>query len=207
MGFIYCITNKLNLKRYIGQTIEKNIQTRWTGHFKKGSNCRYLKHALIKYGKANFNFEVVLTCEDTDLDRHEAEYMEKYNTLVPNGYNLRAAGNHGSHNEETKRKIGETVKEYYSKLSPDQRKELYGQRVGEKNHNFGKKMPDHVKEKISTTMKKRPVACYTLTHEFITNFKSASEAVRVLKFRSSANISHCCRGRCKTAYGFIWKFI
>ena len=75
MGFIYTIINKINFKRYIGQTIEKNVQERWKGHLKKGSNCRYLKHALNKYGKENFKFEIICICFDSDCDKYEKEYI------------------------------------------------------------------------------------------------------------------------------------
>jgi len=208
MGFIYTIINKINFKRYIGQTIEKNVQERWKGHLKKGSNCRYLKYALAKYGKDNFNFEVILSCDNDKLNQYEEYYMKFYNTLVPYGYNLREAGNHGHHNEETKQKIGQSVKSYYANLPENEKKIINDKQRGIKNHNFGKKMPEEQKLRMIKNMKsKKAVGCYNLNHELIRTYESASEAKRLNGYRSSANVSHCCLEHTKTAYGFIWKFV
>ena len=208
MGYVYAIINKINCKRYVGQTIEKNVQKRWKNHFKQGSNCRYLKHALAKYGKDNFKFEVLLTCDNDKLDMYENYYMKLFNTMVPNGYNLREAGNHGHHNEETKQKIGESVKMYYANLPDEEKKAMYDKQRGHNNHNFGKKMSEEQRQKMIKNIKtKKAVECYNLNHEFIRTFESAREAARTNGYKSSANIAHCCLGNAKTAYGFIWKYV
>ena len=49
MGYIYTIKNKTDNKIYVGQTIH-DVEARWKDHLKKGSNCRYLKSAINKYG-------------------------------------------------------------------------------------------------------------------------------------------------------------
>ena len=51
-GIIYMFTNKVNNKKYIGQTIsEKN---RYYSHFYKGAKeCQYFHAAISKYGKDN----------------------------------------------------------------------------------------------------------------------------------------------------------
>jgi len=109
MGYIYKITNKTDGKIYVGQTIQ-TLDERFRQHRKKGSNCRYLKRAFEKYGFDNFVFEMICICFDEDLDKFEIQYMAKFNSIVPNGYNLRAGGNSGRHNEETKKKISATLK-------------------------------------------------------------------------------------------------
>jgi len=108
MGYIYRIKNKIDNKIYIGQTIQE-LEDRWRGHLKKHSNCRYLKSAFKKYGVDNFEFQLVCITFDNCLDDMEIKYIERYNCLVPNGYNLRLGGNSGRHNEETKRKIAATL--------------------------------------------------------------------------------------------------
>ena len=109
MGYIYTITNKTDNKTYVGQTIG-DLERRWKGHLKKGSNCRYLKAAINKYGVDNFVFKLVCITFDNQLDDMEIQYIEKYNCLAPNGYNLRLGGNSGKHHVETKQKIAETLK-------------------------------------------------------------------------------------------------
>ena len=109
MGYIYKITNKITKQSYVGQTI-MDLDERWRQHCKPNSNCRYLKSSIKKYGVDSFEFKLICVCFDNDLDKYECFYMNKYNTIVPNGYNLREGGNSGKHHEETKTKISETLK-------------------------------------------------------------------------------------------------
>ena len=108
MGYIYTITNKTDNKTYVGQTVQ-DVEMRWKDHLKKRSNCRYLKSAFNKYGVDNFVFKLVCITFDDKLDDMEIKYIEKYNCLVPKGYNLRIGGNNGRHHAETKQKISESL--------------------------------------------------------------------------------------------------
>ena len=112
MGYIYKIMNKIDNKIYIGQTIH-DYETRWKQHLKKRSNCRYLSSAIKKYGVDNFEFKLVCITFDNNLDDMEINYIKQYNSLVPNGYNLRLGGNSGKHNIETKQKISDSLKTRY----------------------------------------------------------------------------------------------
>jgi group I intron endonuclease len=206
MGYIYMITNKIDGKKYIGQTIEKDINERWKNHFKKSSNCRYLKSALNKYEKGNFQFDIICICFDSDCDKYENEYMKKYNTISPNGYNLREAGNNGPHNQETKTKIANTVSLYYSKLTDEEKGKYKEKYSGSNNYMFGKKHSDESKEKMRKNIKrKKKVNCYNLENELICTFESIMDACRV-SGGNHRNISSCCKGITKTCKGFIWKF-
>ena len=122
---IYKITNLINKKLYIGQTIYDRIEKR-IANYKKEINSntkRPIINAMRKYGIDNFKFEIV---EDNIiskivLDEKERYYIQYYQSLVSqNGYNIELGGNGpGKHSEETKRKISEA-------------------QLGEKNHMFGK---------------------------------------------------------------------
>jgi group I intron endonuclease len=222
MGYIYLITNKVDQKQYVGQTICKDINERWKSHFKKSSNCRYLKHAFEKFGKENFKFQIICICFDEDCNKYEDFYMKKYNTLVPNGYNLREAGNHGNHNEDTKKKISQSVILRYSKLSEEEKKKLYDNQRGKNNCRFGKPLPKEQKEKMIETIKKnkingfckkqpkfrKKVIQYTLENEFVSIYESLSEAVDKLNMLNitKSELSMCCNNKRKSAKGFIWKF-
>jgi group I intron endonuclease len=121
MGFIYKITNKITNKCYIGETVKPDPEKRWTQHkntIKRGIGCPALQDAVKKYGVENFKFDVILICFDEDRFKYEIEYIKKYNTLVPNGYNILEGGPGGSfkgktHSEETKKQISETIKQKY----------------------------------------------------------------------------------------------
>jgi group I intron endonuclease len=98
MGFIYKITNKITQKCYIGETTADDPQKRWNAHIqtmKSNKGCPALKDAMKKYGVENFKFEVIIICFDEDVYRYEQEYIQKYNSIVPNGYNILAGGQCG----------------------------------------------------------------------------------------------------------------
>jgi hypothetical protein len=118
MGYIYKITNILNNKCYIGETIQQP-KRRWSSHksaIKRNGGCRALKLAINKYGIENFTFEVLTVCLDKDRLAYEKIYIKEYNSIVPNGYNILAGGQEGmlgfKHSEETKRIIALKSKEY-----------------------------------------------------------------------------------------------
>ena len=89
---IYLITNLVNGKQYVGQSI--GIAHRWIEH--KNSKENYpISKAIRKYGKDNFKFEIIENCLPKDLDEKEKYYIKKYNTITPNGYNITYGGNQG----------------------------------------------------------------------------------------------------------------
>ena len=98
MGYIYCIRNKVSGKCYIGETAKEDVSTRWKQHLNlisRGKGCPALKDAVQKHGLENFEFSVVVICFDEarfDLERH---YIAKYNSMVPNGYNILPGGQKG----------------------------------------------------------------------------------------------------------------
>lgn len=89
---IYLITNLVNGKQYVGQSI--NIQRRWYEH--KNIKTDYaISSALVEYGIENFKFEIIENCLPEFLDEKEIYYINLYNTKAPNGYNLTYGGSQG----------------------------------------------------------------------------------------------------------------
>lgn len=90
---IYSITNKVNNKRYIGQSL--NIKNRWRSHInelKKNSHINsHLQNAWNKYGEEKFDFEIIQICKQSDLDSNEQYWITYYDSLK-NGYNLCSGG-------------------------------------------------------------------------------------------------------------------
>ena len=79
---IYKITNKLNGKAYIGQTMQM-LKNRMRRHM---MGDLYIDLALKKYGIENFNVEVLEECKSVDeLNEREIYYIAFFNTLYPNG--------------------------------------------------------------------------------------------------------------------------
>jgi group I intron endonuclease len=121
MGAIYRILNRITGKMYIGKTLEKCPYTRWKEHQRNISNnigCPALRDAVNKYGINNFRFEVLIICFDEDACRYEREYIEKFNTITPNGYNITKGGEGGGfigkkHSDKTKELIKQRSIEYF----------------------------------------------------------------------------------------------
>jgi group I intron endonuclease len=88
---VYLITNTSNGKRYIGQT-SLTLERRWFLHQHRKS-CKALYSAINKYGAENFTIEVLFSVSTREqAGEFEIEYIERYNTKAPNGYNLTKGG-------------------------------------------------------------------------------------------------------------------
>ena len=91
MGFIYKITNQINNKVYIGQTITP-IKQRMYKHYSNAKKAKTgIDFAINKYGKENFLVEEICKCKNEELDDLEKFYIQKYNSYY-NGYNLTMGG-------------------------------------------------------------------------------------------------------------------
>ena len=209
MGYIYTITNKTDNKTYVGQTV-RELDTRWKDHLKKGSNCRYLKSAINKYGVENFVFKLVCITFDNMLDDMEIQYIQKYNCLVPNGYNLRLGGNSGRHNAETKQKIAETLKlRYKNGLAPPRNQlgkphdETTKKKISESNK--GRKISQESINKRIISCRKNKIIQFDIHGNRLRSFDSCKEAAEYIGI-SLNSINLCCIGKAKTAKGFVWKY-
>lgn len=89
---IYIIKNKINSKVYIGQT--SNIHQRWAQYKSAAKNIpdkQLITKAMKKYGIENFYVEIL---EDSIIDFNEREkyWINKYDSISPNGYNILVGG-------------------------------------------------------------------------------------------------------------------
>ena len=97
-----------------------NINDRWKIHKNpKKSGCPLLQRAIAKYGLKNFKFEVIIICFNQDLNRFEIEYIKKYKSLKPNGYNIQPGGEYYILNEKPVYQYtldGKFIKEFKSRV-------------------------------------------------------------------------------------------
>jgi len=103
-GIIYCYTCSANGKKYVGQTT--NLRRRIRGHksHNQKRGCSAFYRAIEKYGYDNFTFAILqegITTRE-ELNRLEGEYIDRLNTLAPNGYNLKTGGSEVHHTEDFK---------------------------------------------------------------------------------------------------------
>lgn len=145
---IYKVTNLINSKVYIGQTIN-SLNQRWVHHCGKWSSCTYLRNAIQKYGKENFTIEEIDRAETLDiLNEREIYWIEFYETKNPDkGYNLRFGGNNSTFSEESKKKM--SISSTGKKHSEETKKKMSEMR---------KNMSEETKRKMSETRKGRPLS-------------------------------------------------
>lgn len=115
MTGIYCITNMINKKVYIGQSV--NIEQRWKAHrvtaFNKNSSAynNSLYRAIRKYGLENFTFEVLEKCLIEQLNQQEQFWIKYYKSNNSKyGYNLTAGGQTGKPNSLSSSQVEEIQK-------------------------------------------------------------------------------------------------
>jgi group I intron endonuclease len=132
---VYKITNNLNGKGYIGQTIN-SLQERFRTHcgvYSEGK-CPALWSAIQLYGKDNFTIELLWSKPGytrEDLDEKEIEMIKVHDTLSPNGYNLMAGGHGSRHNDESRRKISEAKKKLWEEKGDEIRAQIKERGVSE----------------------------------------------------------------------------
>ena len=98
---IYKITNLINGKSYIGQSID--IERRFKMHKQTAFNPNKkqyhypLYRAIRKYGIDKFSFEVLEECNISELNEKEIYYISKYRTHSQLGYNQDDGGKFAAH--------------------------------------------------------------------------------------------------------------
>lgn len=99
-GKIYKITNKVNGKIYVGQTV-KTLEERFKKHcWGTTERDKYhlnmaIKKAIIKYGKENFTIELIEEVETDKLDEREVYWISFYDSYNK-GYNCTLGGQNGA---------------------------------------------------------------------------------------------------------------
>ena len=215
-GLIYKVTNNLNKKCYVGQTI-KTAKTRWNEHISaaKRDEGYLLGRALRKYKTENFTWEVIVDkIPDYFLDSFERYWIYFYDAYTI-GYNCDAGGPGRSQWTPT-----EFTKKLWSK-----------QRKGAIPWNKGKETPATVRKKQSEAAKGRTPTNLSQLHELSKkrvgdkhqNFKPANiynyKTNKILAINisitkwcrenghSQGNMSNTARGLVKQCKGLYAKYI
>lgn len=92
---IYAWENKINGKRYVGQSTDCEKRRRehiYTAKHGGKDKDRALYRAMNKYGIENFLFYIVCECELSELNDKEKFFVKEYDTMGSNGYNMTSGG-------------------------------------------------------------------------------------------------------------------
>ena len=125
---IYKIVNLSNNKIYVGQAVSHILNHKkyrpygHEGRFRchiseafstKKNQSHYLNNSIRKYGVKDFVVELIECCEIKDADERETHYIKEFNSLYPNGYNLKNGGKVFTHSNESKKRVSNGVLNYY----------------------------------------------------------------------------------------------
>lgn len=143
MGIIYIITNEVNGKKYVGQTIQ-SLKNRWWDHTKRSSKrgSPALRGAFEKYGRENFSIEAFCEVEDEHMDAAEIFCINILGTRTKTGlgYNIDAGGKGRKgfrHSEESKLRMAATRKALWeNKAYRDAMTELHRHPNPDTKHKF-----------------------------------------------------------------------
>lgn len=221
-GFIYVHINKINNKKYVGQTIQKP-EYRWNhGEGYKDSPLFY--NDIKQYGWDNFNHIILEEVQSQDLNQREAYWIQYFKSNDKKyGYNL-TSGGYGKLSEQQKERKKEALKKWrennpekaelaiksmqqYWKEHPEEKKEAL-KKATLASVEYWKEHPmekQKVMEKMRENAKKtniKPVQC--IETQMI--YESAREASRQTGI-SYSGIGKVCKGRQNIAGGYHWRFI
>ena len=217
MYTVYQHKNKINGKVYIGITKQEPEQ-RWR-HGQGYKSSPHFYAAIQKYGWDNFEHNILfqnLTKEKAC--KKEQELIAKYHSMDREfGYNSTSGGDIFTMNEETKRKISQSMignknglghpcsEEKKKKISEAQKgkhlTEEHKQKLSKAVKNRHTPCSDQAKENIRKASRKKPVYC----EELKTVFESVQECSRQLGIPAT-NISKLCNGRGKTLKGYHLRY-
>lgn len=214
--YIYKITNLVNGKVYIGQTIT-TIQKRFLKHC--SSTDTLISRAIHKYGVEKFKVEQIDQAETREeLDDKERYWIKLYNSQLPNGYNLEGGG---TRNKEispfTREKLrechkGEKAPWYGKHLTEETRKKLSAAHKGKCKYWEGKKRSPETVEKMrknrigktvgETHIQSLKVLCVN-TGEVYASIGEAGRKTGI----SRTGIMNALKGRSKSAGGYEWNYM
>lgn len=146
---VYKITSPSG-RIYVGQT------TDWVRRVneyrnKLAINQPKLNRSFLKYGYKNHSFEVIRVCEPSELNLTECYYIDLYDS-INNGLNSKGGGSGGFMPLDIREKISRA---HTGKIVKQSTKDKLSEYRGRKHHMFGKKHPQHVKDKMRERAKNR----------------------------------------------------
>ena len=221
---VYCYTNKINGKKYVGQVTRK-LRKRHMEHLR---NNLVVDIPIRKYGVDNFSLNIIHIAETLDeLNYFEKFYIKLFNCFANNGngYNVSSGGGNGNNF------IGKTEDEM--KLIRRKMSENHCDCFGENNNFYGKTHSDETKKKIGNANRNRKnngvsesnrtrfykqetkdkiaqkhmlkIIQMDMDGNFIKEWNFIKEASCVLGVDNSC-ITKCCKGKRKSCGGFTWKY-
>lgn len=223
---IYCYTNIVNGKKYVGQAVNFNKRRKQHVNDSYNKNKKYdhnmpFHRAIRKYGIENFKVKILKENLETQclLNFWECYYIDKFNTLVKNkkGYNVSSGGSNGNNFAG---KTEEEMNEIKAKLSEAHKGKTFSEETKQKMSDS--KKDNYVGENHPMWNNGKQIAQYDKNMQLLAIYGSSHEAERQTGV-AQTNIITCCKFHAmncnceewfkthkrdprKIAGGFIWKY-
>lgn len=199
---IYKITNRLNNKVYIGRS--SDLLNVWNEHKTlKRAKSLPIERDIALYGDDAFDFSILEECESDALATRENFYVKLYGT-ASDGYNSKKMKHEffskPLKNESAPRtlhpNVGIGLKRHIEKMKTDP---AYREQMVQKyKNNRPNSIPIDMIDKV--------------TGEVIMTFPKIMDGAAWIRENTSyvkadyATINKVCKGQCKTAYGYKWRY-
>lgn len=209
MGVIYKVTNLINGKVYIGQTID--FQRRKRKHLSDArkndvKDTSIFHRAIRKYGEDSFSWEIIEEVSSEQLDDREKYWIQFFESYIEynKGYNMTLGGDNAEG-------LVKWIKENPDKARQNALNSLIkAQKINREN-------PEQTRERLKKARKRsnEVVSKKVLCVEQQITFNSISDAERWSmssknpngKKASHQHISKVCKGARHTAGGYHWKYV
>lgn len=197
--FIYKITNTVNQKLYIGQTI-RDVDLRFNEHLSDKTSTDYfhtsVRKYVEKYGKDVFTVEVIDTASSIEeLNEKEIFWIDHYRTFVgfsdSNGYNSSLGGtdnpmfnevikikhDNKMRSADVRKRISETMKRKAAAgelFSEEHRKNISAAMIGNQHFLGHKRTPEAIE--ASARGRRKKVRCVDVDGNLVARFDSLTAA-------------------------------
>ena len=183
---VYQHRNLKNGKAYIGMT-SLEPKRRWNNGWGYKDNLRMWNDIQESDWNKDWEHNIIGQFENKQEALNIEEMFIRLFDSTNGGYNTSAYSSHScKHTEESKKKMSEA-------------------KIGEKNYWYGKHHSEESKKKISESKGVNGILQFSKDGELIAEYPSTHEAER----QTGCNHGHicdCCKGKYKSAGGFIWKY-
>ena len=222
--YIYKITNKINGKIYIGQTIN-DPKIRFSRHIYDAVSNKSdtpLHRAIRRYGKENFEMTIVDTATNIEeLNKKEEELISYSKSLVfQKGYNVEKGGLNKTKTEESLRKVSESLKEAYRTGKKERKRTDTTDNLRKRALNFFSSEENKIKfniangskyfsvyEAIELRKNKRGVSKIVEKGKLLGTFLTLKEAKEKIGFKCRQAANKCLLGQKKTYSNLIFEYL
>jgi group I intron endonuclease len=214
-GIIYCITNVINNKKYIGLT-RGTLVSRYGHKWWKSIINTHLKDSIKKYGYSNFKIEELCSCSsEEELISREIYFIEQFNTLNSNfGYNLALGGLGGHPGQKAVETTRKKLKEFYLDKNNIEKLRNRIKKAFKDDATYKKRMISSLKDRYKDSTLRdecaliqgsKPFLVYDKAGNFVGEWLNKTRCAEELNLRRE-HVRDCLAGKRKSSKNYKFKY-